>query len=41
MFNVEPHPAHMGGNRFSLKNQPLDWSVFAKSLAAAQTPSAT
>lgn len=41
MFSVEPHPAHMGGNRFGMKNQPLDWSVFAKNLAAAQTPSAT
>jgi len=36
LFNVEPHPAHMGGNRFGLKNQPLDWPTFWNNLIAAQ-----
>ena len=34
ILHVEPHPAHMGGNRFSLKNMPLDWEAFAAALAA-------
>lgn len=38
ILHVEPHPAHMGGNRFSLKNMPLDWEAFAAALAASTTP---
>lgn len=34
ILHVEPHPAHMGGNRFGLKNMPLDWDAFAAALAA-------
>jgi hypothetical protein len=34
ILHVEPHPAHMGGNRFALKNMPLDWEAFAAALAA-------
>lgn len=34
ILHVEPHPAHMGGNRFGLKNMPLDWESFAAALAA-------
>jgi hypothetical protein len=34
ILHVEPHPAHMGGNRFGLKNMPLDWEAFAAALAA-------
>jgi len=34
ILHVEPHPAHMGGNRFSLKNMPLSWDAFAAALAA-------
>ena len=37
ILHVEPHPAHCGGNRFSLKNMPLDWTVFAAALEAAQS----
>lgn len=36
ILHVEPHPAHMGGNRFGLKNMPLDWEAFAAALAASQ-----
>ena len=35
VLHVEPHPAHMGGNRFGLKNMPLDWESFAAALAAS------
>lgn len=38
IFHVEPHPAHMGGNRFGLKNMPLDWEAFAAALSASQNP---
>ena len=34
ILHVEPHPAHMGGNRFGLKNMPLDWEAFSAALAA-------
>jgi hypothetical protein len=34
ILHVEPHPAHMGGNRFGLKNMPLSWESFAAALAA-------
>ena len=34
ILHVEPHPAHMGGNRFSLKNMPLSWDAFSAALAA-------
>lgn len=34
ILHVEPHPAHMGGNRFGLKNMSLDWDAFAAALAA-------
>lgn len=34
ILHVEPHPAHPGGNRFGLKNGPLDWEAFAAALAA-------
>lgn len=34
ILHVEPHPAHMGGNRFGLKNMPLDWDAFSAALAA-------
>ncbi len=37
ILHVEPHPAHMGGNRFGLKNMPLSWEAFAAALAASQT----
>lgn len=36
ILHVEPHPAHMGGNRFGLKNMQLDWTAFAAALAASQ-----
>ena len=36
IFHVEPHPAHCGGNRFGLKNMPLDWDVFAAALKQVQ-----
>jgi hypothetical protein len=38
LLHVEAHPAHCGGNRFGLKNMPLDWASFSTALAAAQTP---
>ena len=38
ILHVEPHPAHMGGNRFGLKNMPLDWEAFAAALSASTTP---
>lgn len=38
LLHVEAHPAHCGGNRFGLKNMPLDWAVFSAALAATQTP---
>lgn len=34
ILHVEPHPAHMGGNRFGLKNMPLAWGSFAEALAS-------
>lgn len=36
ILHVEPHPAHMGGNRFGLKNMPLSWEAFSAALAASQ-----
>lgn len=36
ILHVEPHPAHMGGNRFGLKNMELGWSHFITALNAAQ-----
>lgn len=36
ILHVEPHPAHMGGNRFGLKNMPLSWEAFAAALTASQ-----
>lgn len=36
ILHVEPHPAHMGGNRFGLKNMPLDWDAFAEAFQALQ-----
>lgn len=33
VLHVEPHPAHPGGNRFGLKNMPLNWDAFAAALA--------
>lgn len=36
ILHVEPHPAHCGGNRFGLKNMPLDWNQFAAALAEIQ-----
>jgi hypothetical protein len=36
ILHVEPHPAHMGGNRFGLKNMPLDWEAFAAAVSASQ-----
>ena len=33
ILHVEPHPAHMGGNRFGLKNMPLSWAAFAAALS--------
>ena len=35
ILHVEPHPAHMGGNRFGLKNMPLDWEAFSAALSAS------
>jgi hypothetical protein len=35
ILHVEPHPAHCGGNRFGLKNMPLDWGTFADHLGKA------
>jgi hypothetical protein len=35
VLHVEPHPAHMGGNRFGLKNMPLSWEAFSAALSAA------
>ena len=32
ILHVEPHPAHFGGNRFGLKNMPLDWKTFESAL---------
>lgn len=40
LLHVEAHPAHCGGNRFSLKNMPLDWASFSAALSAAQTVAA-
>jgi hypothetical protein len=34
ILHVEPHPAHMAGNRFGLKNMPLSWAAFAEALAS-------
>lgn len=35
ILHVEPHPAHMGGNRFGLKNMELGWNHFLSALNAA------
>ena len=35
VLHVEPHPAHMGGNRFGLKNMPLSWDAFAQALSSS------
>jgi AAA domain len=37
LLHVEAHPAHCGGNRFGLRNMPLDWNAFSVALTAAQT----
>lgn len=37
ILHVEPHPAHFGGNRFGLKNMPLDWNQFQTALTQAQS----
>lgn len=37
ILHVQSHPAHCGGNRFSLKNMPLDWGTFAAALTEAQS----
>lgn len=34
---VEPHPAHFAGNRFKLKNMPLDWHTFETALSEVQS----
>ncbi len=34
ILHVEPHPAHMGGNRFGLKNMPLNWVAFTAALSS-------
>lgn len=34
ILHVEPHPAHMGGNRFGLKNMELGWGNFISALNA-------
>lgn len=36
LLHVEPNPAHCGGNRFGLKNMPLDWESFASQMALVQ-----
>ncbi len=42
IFHVEPHPAHMGGNRFGLKNMELGWGNFVSALNASfAAPAAT
>lgn len=41
LLHVEAHPAHCGGNRFGLKNMPLDWAAFSAALSAAQAPATT
>lgn len=33
ILHVEPHPAHCGGNRFGLRNMPLDWNAFAAAMS--------
>lgn len=35
ILHVEAHPAHCGGNRFSLQNMPLSWHDFQAALTAA------
>jgi hypothetical protein len=37
ILHVEPNAAHMGGNRFGLKNMPLNWNSFVEQLAAVQS----
>jgi hypothetical protein len=32
ILHLEPHPAHPGGNRFGLKDQPLCWNTFFTNL---------
>lgn len=41
ILHVEPHPAHCGGNRFGMKNMPLDWNHFAAALSAANSNAVT
>ena len=41
LLHVEAHPAHCGGNRFGLKNMPLEWQAFSTALSAAQAPTTT
>jgi len=35
VLHVEPHPGHPGGNRFGLKNMPLNWAAFQQALATS------
>lgn len=35
VLHLEPHPAYPSGNRFSLRDVPLDWDAFAAQLADA------
>ena len=35
MLHLEPHPAHFAGNRFGLKDMPLDWPTFETELKQA------
>lgn len=37
ILHVEPHPAHFGGNRFGLKNMPLNWNTLEQALSQAQS----
>lgn len=37
ILHVEPHPAHFGGNRFGLRNMPLDYAVFAEALKSVRS----
>jgi hypothetical protein len=35
ILHVEAHPAHCGGNRFSLQNMPLSWNEFQAAMSVA------
>jgi len=35
MLHLEPHPAHFAGNRFGLKDMPLDWAAFDEAFKEA------